>query len=548
MKKDLSRYEDLLETETFPPGKLFRISYSSSVGKLRILSLNQGDMENLVKAFSDRNPAAFFVGQYGYSAPPTISPINNFGYFPPGLVFEILRWIRLRFGSLSVVAVSDECRAYIEDRLRPLRRYVKGMDRDAFRVSNIAERTINHDLPPERQMFLRDYQEEMIRSLIFGTGGRGLVESPTASGKSFMVANLIDTIETRIRSGLKYLIYVPNRQLVDQFYKDLVSYGYDPAKVTRLTSGLKKSERFNPDAMVIVANRQYLFKNKGLLPKVDALIADEVHQTVADSTRKFVEDLDCDIKIGCSGTLPRTKMGKWTLIGMFGPVAYVEEITHLQREGYISKLGITLLKVRDREVEADRNCLFNVNSTRRFDSENPEDITFNESYIEETNYIVRNCEKLYGPIMGELESMKGNTLVLFDRLEFGQNMYRMCRESSKRPVWYLDGSTKISERESNRSELENSTDNILFGQVSILSTGINIRNLTNLVLMVSTKSFSRVLQSIGRTLRLHKDKDMAKLYDISFNFKYSQRHLRERLEIYRSMYGKRPDEIREFEV
>ena len=66
--------------------------------------------------------------------------------------------------------------------------------------------------------------------------------------------------------------------------------------------------------------------------------------------------------------------------------------------------------------------------------------------------------------------------------------------------------------------------------------------------MVSTKSFSRVLQSIGRTLRLHKDKDKANLYDISFNFKYSQRHLRERLEIYRSMYGKKPDVIKEFEI
>ena len=127
-------------------------------------------------------------------------------------------------------------------------------------------------------------------------------------------------------------------------------------------------------------------------------------------------------------------------------------------------------------------------------------------------------------------------------------MHRMCRESSKKPVWYLDGSTKISERESNRAELESSTGNILFGQVSILSTGINVRNLTNLVLMVSTKSFSRVLQSIGRTLRLHKDKDMANLYDISFNFKYSQRHLRERLEIYRTMYRKKPDRTLEFEV
>ena len=516
--------------------------------KFRIVPLNQNDLETMIAAFSDRNPAAFFKGQYGYSDSSTVSPINTFGFFPVGLVFEILRYLKLRYGSLSIVAISKECKAFIDDRLRPLRKYLAGKDRETFQVSNIAERTVNLDLPPEKRMNLREYQTEMIKSLLFGVGGRGLIESPTASGKSFIVANLVDTIETRVKSGLKYLIDVPNRQLVDQFHKDLLSYGYPPEKITRLTSGLKRSEKFDPNAMVIVANRQYLFKNAKMLPKIDVLIADEVHQTIADSTRKFVENLDCDIKIGCSGTLPRTKIGKWTLMGMFGPVAYVEEITHLQKAGYISKLGITLLKVKDMAVESDRECLFNVNSSKRFDSENPEEITFNEAYITETDYIVKNYERLYRPILGELEAMEGNTLVLFDRIEFGQNMHSMCKEVSKKNVWYLDGSTKISDREANRAEMESSSDNILFGQVSILSTGINIRNLTNLVLMVSTKSFSRVLQSIGRTLRLHKDKDKANLYDISFNFKYSQRHLRERLEIYRSMYGKKPDSIKEFEI
>lgn len=546
--RDFSQYDDFLEGDVFPPGKLFRISYVSNSRRFRILALNSNDFESMVSAFSDQNPAAFFKGQYGYSDSPTISPINKFGFFPVGLVFEILRYIRLRYGNLSVVAMSKECKSFIEDRLRPFGKYTSGMDRDSFQVSNIADRTVNQDLPPEKRLKLRGYQEEMIRSLIFGVGGRGLIESPTASGKSFIVANLIDTVETRLRGGLRYLVYVPNRQLVDQFYKDLLSYGYPKDRVTRLTSGLKKGDRFNPDAMVVIANRQYLFKNANLLPKIDVLIADEVHQTVADSTRKFVENLDCDAKIGCSGTLPRTKIGKWTLMGMFGPVAYVEEITHLQKEGYISKLDITLLRVKDKNVESDRECLFNVYSTRKFDSENPDDVTFNEAYISETNYIVENYERLYGPILSELERMEGNTLVLFDRIEFGQNMHAMCRDRSSKSVWYLDGSTKISDRESNRAEMENSSRNILFGQVSILSTGINIKNLTNLVLMVSTKSFSRVLQSIGRTLRLHKDKTTANLYDISFNFKYSQRHLRERLGIYRSMYGKTPDRTKEFEV
>lgn len=54
-----------------------------------------------------------------------------------------------------------------------------------------------------------------------------------------------------------------------------------------------------------------------------------------------------------------------------------------------------------------------------------------------------------------------------------------------------------------------------------MSTGVNIKRLTNLVFLTSTKSFSRVIQSIGRTLRLHESKASAHLIDVSFNFKYS---------------------------
>ena len=39
-------------------------------------------------------------------------------------------------------------------------------------------------------------------------------------------------------------------------------------------------------------------------------------------------------------------------------------------------------------------------------------------------------------------------------------------------------------------------------------------------------------------LKSHKNKDCAKLFDISFNYKYSQKHKTERLEIYKHSYGK----------
>lgn len=100
-------------------------------------------------------------------------------------------------------------------------------------------------------------------------------------------------------------------------------------------------------AEIVVANRQYVFKHADELPEFEALICDEAHTCVAESTAAFVERLPAKIKIGCSGTLPREKHLAWQLEGMFGRTVSVEEITDLQKAGFISKLKITLLQITD---------------------------------------------------------------------------------------------------------------------------------------------------------------------------------------------------------
>lgn len=516
---------------------------------MRVLCSDRRVFECLRDAFSDDNDAAFYVAMHGFSIDEKVYLVNQFGYFRPGLLFEILSYIRTNFGDLSCVHMSEQCRDYVNEYLTPFRRYLKGVGSDGFDVLNIADETVNVGRPEVERLKLRDYQEEAIRKVILDGYGRGLVELPTSAGKSFVIANLIYTVDRNVMKGLRYLIFVPNRQLVDQFYKDLLSYGFPDGSVTRLSSGLKGRDAFDPSARVIVSNRQYVFRNAEKLPKVDFLINDEVHQGKPNSsTIRFVDDLDCRFKVGFSATIPRRKYDRLSLVGSFGRVLYVKEITDLQSRGYISSLRINLIRLVDRKVAADRSLLFHEHSKRRFNASDMDGIRFNEAYEAETKYVTENYATLYAPILDELGNLEGNTLVLFDRLEFGQGMFELAKSKGwSRKVRYIDGQTPIAEREESRSLLEGSNDNVLFGQCSILSTGINIRNLTNLVLMVSTKSFSRILQSIGRTLRLHRDKDHANLYDISFNFKYSQKHLAERLAIYRQMYHKSPDSTKTIE-
>ena len=67
--------------------------------------------------------------------------------------------------------------------------------------------------------------------------------------------------------------------------------------------------------------------------------------------------------------------------------------------------------------------------------------------------------------------------------------------------------------------------------------------------MFQSKSFSRIIQSIGRALRLHFSKKEAHVVDVRFNFKYSKKHYDERLKYYKEVYGKKqPDEVINIEI
>ena len=54
--------------------------------------------------------------------------------------------------------------------------------------------------------------------------------------------------------------------------------------------------------------------------------------------------------------------------------------------------------------------------------------------------------------------------------------------------------------------MEKEKNVVLIATYGIFSTGINIKALNNILLISSSKSKIRVLQSIGRSLRLHENK------------------------------------------
>ena len=88
---------------------------------------------------------------------------------------------------------------------------------------------------------------------------------------------------------------------------------------------------------------------------------------------------------------------------------------------------------------------------------------------------------------------------------------------------------EITERENNA---------IIVASYGTFSTGINIRNLHNVIFASPSKSRIRNLQSIGRVLRKGSNKFKATLYDIADDCStttkrnYTLNHLIERIKIY----------------
>ena len=125
----------------------------------------------------------------------------------------------------------------------------------------------------------------------------------------------------------------------------------------------------------------------------------------------------------------------------------------------------------------------------------------------------------------------------------GKVLYRLIKEKLEktepnRKVFFVSGATDAETREDIRHITENEKNAIIVASSGVFSTGVNIRNLENIIFASPTKSRIKTLQSIGRTLRIGDNSDKAKLYDIVDDMtdkshkNFAVKHFLERIKIY----------------
>ena len=340
---------------------------------------------------------------------------------------------------------------------------------------------------------------------------RKLLISPTASGKSLMIYAVVRYYAEKNK---KILLVVPTTSLVEQMFKDFQDYGWDAENYChRIYAGKEKTNE-NP---VTITTWQSIYKLKRPFFKdFEVVIGDEAHLFKSKSLISIMTKMDAaKYRFGFTGTLDGTQTHKWVLEGLFGPSYKVTQTRELIDKGHLSKLQIHILILKHKP--------------RKF-----------EVYEEELQHIITH-QKRNNFIKNLVLDLKGNTLVLFSRVEtHGQPLYELINNSiqNDRKVFYVHGGVDAEERERIREITETEKNAIIVASYGTFSTGINIKNLHNVIFASPSKSRIRNLQSIGRVLRKGDSKTQAVLYDIADDIthlsrrNYTLNHLIERIKIY----------------
>lgn len=357
----------------------------------------------------------------------------------------------------------------------------------------------------------RDYQLDAFVHAV--RERRALLLSPTASGKSFIIYLLVRYYAKRT------LIIVPTTSLVSQLSSDFADYGFkSDALVHRVYAGQDKGT----SKPITITTWQSVYKlPKEFFDSFDVVIGDEAHLFKAKSLTAILTKLSgCRYRFGFTGTLDGTQTNRLVLEGLFGTVRKVVSTAELIEKKHLADFQIKAI------------VLSYPDEVRKM-------IARSGDYQSEMDYLVR-LEARNKFIRNLSLSLEGNTLLLFQFVEkHGKELFaKIKEEAGDRKVFYVAGSVDGEEREEIRKIVENESNAIIVASFGTFSTGVNIKNLHNVIFSSPSKSRVRNLQSIGRGLRKSDNKDSATLYDIADDLTWKSKknftllHFMERVKIY----------------
>ena len=437
--------------------------------------------------FSVKNEAVHFQRRFGRFVPPRTYVITNQGKVEIGLLEEIIKFCESK-------DILFKLESKIKEILYP----------------SLAKTSV---LPYDLKLKLRDYQQDIVDACI--NHGRGTVILATAGGKTLAMASLLEFYFKNYSKNFRCLIIVPDLGLANQTKNDFKEYN-----TSFTTSKWTGKDILDLSTNVIVSNLGILQSNKqdiSWIEHIDILIVDEVHKVRrGNKVNKLFKTIKTSNRFGFTGTLPPDNLDKWNIFGKIGPQLYEKKAYELRDDNYVAKSKVHVLELT-----------YNTPTAEIYHGTN------SSAYYLQENEFIRSSEYRNTLIANLCNKLDNNGLILVDYIEHGELLLEALQLICKhKDVYFIQGSVDIEQRKDIQNYMEAQKNVIVIAISKIFSTGINIKNLHYIIFAGGGKAKIKIVQSIGRGLRLHIDKKELIIFDIADNLRYGQRHVEQRLTLY----------------
>lgn len=359
------------------------------------------------------------------------------------------------------------------------------------------QKKVNDYLVPNYKFY--DYQEDLIKKAL--DKKRAVIKSPTGSGKTLILAGLIQALSPR-----RMVILFNSKQLLTQ------TYDFLKKEIGFSDVGLCFGEGFIEGKIMLCTVQSIERIIDTHLLEAEVLFVDECHEfSKGKMALAAIESFPKALyRFGLTATPPSDEMRLYALEGALGPIVEVVDTNTLVEEGHLTKPIIQLIN-------------------RKYDASGLDDqMTYREVY---DAYIVNNDERneIIVNIVNTIHTShpKAKILILTKSLEHGRLLEKKISNSQ-----FLEGADDIATRYKTINKFRKASKvSVLIG-TNILQTGVNIKEITHFINARGLMSEIATLQALGRALRKHESKEKVFIYDFMDKEKYLVKHSKKRKKYY----------------
>ena len=348
---------------------------------------------------------------------------------------------------------------------------------------------------------LRPYQQQAVDAAVryFRSGGRrnGLIVLPTGSGKSLVIANIINRLDCPV------LVFQPSKEILIQNFEKLCSYGAVDCSVFSASCNSKQISRITFATIGSVNNcREFFYRFR-------YVIIDECHQVNAEEGmyHDFIKATGCRV-IGLTATPYRLYSSRFygamlrfitrTRPRIFDDLICCVQVRTLAEQGYLARLNYYQLNVVD-------PARLKVNSTGA---------DYTDASVRALYREIKFNDTLENIIKRLLIAGRDSILVFTKFVEEAENLVRTLGGEAAVVSSQMD----MKDRDRILHDFKAKRIKVV-ANVGVLTTGFDFPELATIVLARPTRSLALYYQMVGRAIRPHPSKKEGWIVDLCGNYR-----------------------------